>query len=317
MAIQTQEWFALRRKGIGGSDCAAALGLSKWKTQLQLYKEKRGEIAEEDISDKPHVYWGTMIEPVVVAEYCRRFNVKVEKRAIVRSRKRRWMLANVDRHVVPFKVHRRIVEAKTVNSFAFNPKDWGKDGSDHVPVEYFLQAQHNMEVSGADVCDMPVLIGGNDFRCFTIVRDQELIERICTHESLFWMAVQNGTEPKPVSEADLLLKYPSHVAGKVVEASMSVVKAHRAHERRVHQIERLTEQNAATRLVMEQAMGDAEVLKLNDVTLVTWRADARGTRKFSFKCIDDKAAEPAIEQPDAQATSSTRKRVRDALGVKE
>ena len=35
-----EEWLELRRTGIGGSDCAAALGLSKWQSQLGLWSGK-------------------------------------------------------------------------------------------------------------------------------------------------------------------------------------------------------------------------------------------------------------------------------------
>ena len=35
-------WLEERRKGIGGSDVAAIMGLSPWKTAYQVYQDKRG-----------------------------------------------------------------------------------------------------------------------------------------------------------------------------------------------------------------------------------------------------------------------------------
>ena len=35
-----EEWLALRKQGIGGSDAAAACGLSRWKSPLGLWLEK-------------------------------------------------------------------------------------------------------------------------------------------------------------------------------------------------------------------------------------------------------------------------------------
>ena len=32
--ISHDEWLKLRLKGIGGSDCAAAVGMSRWKSPL-------------------------------------------------------------------------------------------------------------------------------------------------------------------------------------------------------------------------------------------------------------------------------------------
>ena len=46
-SMPRNEWLALRRKGIGGSDCAAACGLSRWKSPLQLYVEKTSGVKME------------------------------------------------------------------------------------------------------------------------------------------------------------------------------------------------------------------------------------------------------------------------------
>lgn len=34
------DWLKLRRRGIGGSDVAAILGLSKWRTPLEVWQDK-------------------------------------------------------------------------------------------------------------------------------------------------------------------------------------------------------------------------------------------------------------------------------------
>ena len=35
-----EEWLSARRTGIGGSDIAAILGLSPWRTPLDVYRDK-------------------------------------------------------------------------------------------------------------------------------------------------------------------------------------------------------------------------------------------------------------------------------------
>ena len=42
------EWLKLRQIGIGGSDVAALLGLSKWRTPLDVYNSKVEEPVEVD-----------------------------------------------------------------------------------------------------------------------------------------------------------------------------------------------------------------------------------------------------------------------------
>ena len=44
-----------RSEYIGGSDIASVMGLSRWKTPLQLWAEKTGNIPQEDLSDKEYI----------------------------------------------------------------------------------------------------------------------------------------------------------------------------------------------------------------------------------------------------------------------
>lgn len=57
------EWLQERKYGIGASDAASILGISKWKTNVQLWEEKVGIREPEDISDKPYVQYGHDAEP--------------------------------------------------------------------------------------------------------------------------------------------------------------------------------------------------------------------------------------------------------------
>ena len=51
-----------RKKGIGASDAACVLGRNPYKTNVELWEEKTGIRQSEDISDKPHVKYGTEAE---------------------------------------------------------------------------------------------------------------------------------------------------------------------------------------------------------------------------------------------------------------
>ena len=45
---------------IGGSEAAAAIGLSRYKSQLRLYLEKIGEVEREPAGEA--AYWGNILE---------------------------------------------------------------------------------------------------------------------------------------------------------------------------------------------------------------------------------------------------------------
>ena len=66
-----EDWLKERMAGIGGSDAAAVMGLSKWKTPLDVFLEKRGEIATDFVDSEP-MKWGRLLEPVVRQEYAER-----------------------------------------------------------------------------------------------------------------------------------------------------------------------------------------------------------------------------------------------------
>lgn len=90
------EWLKTRQTGIGGSDVAAILGLSKWKTPLDIYLAKTGEVDQEQ---SQAAYFGTILEDIVAKEFQKRTGMKVQK---VNSQLSRdgWMHANIDRAVV-------------------------------------------------------------------------------------------------------------------------------------------------------------------------------------------------------------------------
>ena len=61
-----EEWL-VNRKGIGGSDASAILGLNPYKTNQELWMEKKGQMSPVDISDKPYVKYGNDAEPLLRA----------------------------------------------------------------------------------------------------------------------------------------------------------------------------------------------------------------------------------------------------------
>lgn len=59
------EWLKHRMNYIGGSDCAAIIGQNPWKSNVELWLEKTGQVIPPDISDNPNVKFGTEAEPII------------------------------------------------------------------------------------------------------------------------------------------------------------------------------------------------------------------------------------------------------------
>ena len=166
MTTDRAQWLAQRRLGIGGSDAAAVLGLSKWKTPLALWQEKSGQAPDDD-SDSEPMLCGRVLEPVIRQQYAQRTGRTVRlPEQILAHPQHNWMLANID----GITECGRIVEIKTARTGA----DWGEAGTDQIPQAYLLQVQHYMAVTGCAVADIAVLIGGADYRMYEVQADAEL-----------------------------------------------------------------------------------------------------------------------------------------------
>ena len=57
-----EEWLKARKKFIGGSDISCILGLNPWKTNVQLFREKKGLVLPDDLSDNSLVVYGIKAE---------------------------------------------------------------------------------------------------------------------------------------------------------------------------------------------------------------------------------------------------------------
>lgn len=188
-----------RLTGVGGSDMPVILGLSPWKSPLELYHEKRGEIAAPDLSDNDQVHFGVVLEDVVAKEYARRRSqaegreVKVRRvNTALRHKEHPFLIAHIDRDVLN---ESRILECKTADKWTAHK--WGAPGTDEVPEPYIAQAHHYLTVADEEQCDLAVLIGGNDFRIYHIRRDPEWSAIVINAAGEFWTRVQEGRPPEP------------------------------------------------------------------------------------------------------------------------
>jgi len=316
MAIRGPEWNAARKRGIGGSEAAAALGVSRWKTPLKLYKEKRGEIAEEEIGDQQNVFWGTVLEPVIRRIYSERYNRKVRvpsKLSVHKSRPH--AIANVDF----FEVTRPSVigEIKTMNAFAFDAREWGEPESAKCPIEYYVQAQHNMSVTGKALCVIPLLVGGQDFRVYNVPRNDEWIEKIDRGVDRFWDCVVQGVEPEPIDLGDLLLRFPKGAPNLAIEAEPEHVVIHRQLVELSTLRLQIEAKEKAGKFALQSYMQEATTLVFEGTKLASWpnTNDGEGPRRFTLcgrKIYDELPPDVAAAQQEiaqlAQGTPDTPRR---------
>ncbi len=266
--VQTAE---LRRSGIGGSDAGTIAGVDPYKTELELYYEKRGEIEIEDISDTEHVRFGNLLEDVIAQEYARRMEVKVRRiNRTMRHKEYPWMMCHVDRDIV---AELGILECK--NTGAFRLDEWGEEMTDQVPERHLLQAQHNMAASNLSpvYCDIPVLMHGNRLRIYRIERDNTLIESLIEVEQGFWTCVQEGVSPptvdfesRPAAYVDLLKKVHAGTSGEIRQITVELEPWHYVRAEAIDLIGQYEKARDVASAHLLRAMGDSAVLLLDDGT---------------------------------------------------
>lgn len=188
-AISREDWLERRRHGIGGSDVAAMLGISRYKSPISLWLEKTGMVEPEDLSDREPIYWGNTLEDIVAKEFSLRTGKKVKrKNALLHHPQHPHMIANVDRLVIG---ERAGLECKTAG--IRQAERWE---GDEVPDEYYLQCQHYLCVTGLRKWYIAVLIAGQEFIWKEVQRDERIIAVLIEKEAEFWNLVETKTRPE-------------------------------------------------------------------------------------------------------------------------
>ena len=278
MTMHGPQYLEERRKGIGGSDIAAVLGLSPWKTAYQVYQEKRKEV--DDWKGNEATDWGKRLEPVLRQWYSDTTGraVRMPEKIICHG-KYPYMLASLD----GFTDDRRIVEIKT----ARHGKGWGAPGTNEIPDYYALQCQHYMVVTGYEVTDVPVTIGGGSPELYEVPADREVQEMILEAAAEFWRRVENGDPPEPKSYADVVSRYgASRGAGAVYadEADIAKVASLRDVRQRIAELEAFEDDLKAGLI---KKIGDSHdvMVDADGRALVTYKL-ARPASRFDSKTFE-------------------------------
>ncbi|MFH1731954.1 MAG: lambda-exonuclease family protein [Planctomycetota bacterium] len=143
------QWHELRRTHIGASEAAAALGMSRWQSRLDLCRVKWGELVVETTEPMRR---GILLEPLVAELYRRATGHDTEKGLWIESPEHPFMSTTLD---LVDRTDDCLVQLKTASTWARDL--WGAPGSPTAPADYILQVQHEMAVTGATEDRLAVL----------------------------------------------------------------------------------------------------------------------------------------------------------------
>ena len=205
--LTEQEWLAYRRRGIGGSDVAAILGISPFRTARDLYDDKLNIASvADDAGNWVALEMGHLLEPLVARIFAKKTGLEVfQIKKMFQHPQYPFMLADVDYFVRLPNGKIAILEIKTTN---YNAKDhWWKDGEECVPVYYETQGRHYMTVMDIDEIFYCCLYGNNEDEVIIrhLYRDREYEQEMIYLEREFWHDHILTRIPPPYTEDGSLI----------------------------------------------------------------------------------------------------------------
>lgn len=270
-----------RRTYIGGSDTAAILGVSPWKSAFQLYQEKTGEYQEEVTPAKQKIFnRGKRWEPIVIEMLVDELEDRGHDVEIIHRNERYidpehgFLAAEIDLELMLDGKHVN-GEMKTVSPFA--AKAWGEEGTDEIPIYYISQVAHGQMVTGRDKTIVAALIGADDLRVHDVNRDDELIQIIRGKELEFWQRILNREAPEPTSQEDIKRLYQID-SGAVMEADDEILNMIADLHQRKSEIKGLEARVDTISTMIKARMGEAALLMHNGQKLATWKTNKDSTK---------------------------------------
>lgn len=316
-----------KAKGLGSGDAPVIMGISSFQSLYALWAQKTGHVPREDISGKPYVEWGNILERPIAEKYARATGRLLIDRAESEEIGRRFdmryhaekkfMNANLDYEIAdplhPFKDEagdpvwlpkpghtfqnllppgdgsqcpgRGALEVKTAS--VFGKEDWVEEP----PLPYQMQLQHQLAVTGAEWGSIAVLLGGNDYRQFDMVRDDAFLEVLIEREERFWFDHVMADIPPEVDghekTKDALAKLYPDALEKIVKLSEKATEGWNRVMELKAQIRELYQEKDRLENIVRAELGDAMVGEMADgsgiVRYPTVKVSAHEVKASSYR----------------------------------
>ena len=205
MIDNREEWLKARINGIGASEAAAIVGMSPYKTNVELWEEKTGRRKQADISGKSYVQYGNDAEGHIRGLFALDFpqyKLGYDQFDMIRNNPDcPFAFATLDGDLTDEKNRRGVLEIKTTEIMRAGQWDEWKD---KVPQHYYIQLIHQLLATMYDFSVLKAQIkawrGGElsvYIRHYFIERVdvQEDISWLAEREKTFWNCVQNDIKP--------------------------------------------------------------------------------------------------------------------------
>lgn len=205
IVLKSREEWLKNRNRIGGSDASAILGMNPYRTNIELWQIKTGQLIPEDISDKPYVKYGTQAE-MHLRELFQldfpQYQVGYEENNMFLNDEYPFAHASLDGWLTEKETGRRgILEIKTTNILqSMQREKWNH----RIPDNYYIQLLHYFLVTEFDFAVLKAQLksefNGESYiqtKHYHIERSevQADIDFLEASERRFWKQVQQRRKP--------------------------------------------------------------------------------------------------------------------------
>ena len=207
-----QDWLNKRYEGIGASESSAILGVSEYKTPLQVWYEK---VYREPAQHQNYLMRAGQYFELGIIDWLKDQLVSVSEvintKVIYISKEVPYLFCTPDAVLRFDDGSQSFIEVKYVEN-AWHKWDNG------IPLVYQIQCQHQMFVAGLDYMYLGVYIVHEGFRHWEIKRDDDFIETLVQELMFFWneFVLTKRKPPASYGDNDIIKKlYPTPEVAKV------------------------------------------------------------------------------------------------------
>ena len=188
--------------GLGASDAAAILGVSRFSTALDVFNDKVHPQPHEGYEE--HQEWGLLLEPALAARYTRDTGRRLRRVGLVRSKVHPLLYSHPDRLVVG---EPGLVELK------ISERSWDEG----IPIYYKTQGIQQMITADREWVDFAVLERGRKFAIYRLDRNRKIEPAFIAELEEWWNRHVLTGEPPGMDGGDGGRRYLSTIVPKGTE----------------------------------------------------------------------------------------------------
>ena len=270
-----------RSRFLGGSDVAAVLGVSHYRTPLELWQEKTGrKVFEADPEEARRKSRGQKLEPFIVEMAVEKLREQGHTVEIITRNARYFdpslpfLSCEIDAEL---EVDGQEVNFDAKSASGTTRLRWGEEGTDQVPLEYAAQFMHGLGITARPKTLVAALRSFDDVELYEVPRDELTIQAMREKCVLFWRdCVEADRPPDPITFADCRELWPEG-NGKRVEATDEVLALIDELRQVADRKKTLANREEWLRFELARFMGPAEVISKGVRDLVSWAPETRSS----------------------------------------